>query len=89
MGINYQNNLILAMAYLMVVVLVFAILTGYKNVRGLSIKYQSVNESYAPKAPIARFQIHVLSHCELIKLVNDNLESETVSLQNKEKKTLK
>jgi len=88
MGINYQNNLILAMAYLMVVVLVFAILTGYKNVRGLSVKYQSVNESYAPKAPFARFQIHARSYCELIKLVNDNLESETVSLQNNEKKTV-
>ena len=88
MGINYQNNLILAMAYLMVVVLVFTILTGYKNVRGLSVNYLFVNESYAPKAPFARFQVQAKSHCELVKLVNKNVESETVSLQSKETKTV-
>lgn len=85
MGINYQNNLILAMAYLMVVVMVFAILTGYKNVRGLLVKYLSVKEDYAPKAPVARFELQAKSRCELVKLINNNIESEAVSLQSNEK----
>ena len=88
MGINYQNNLILAMAYLMVVVMVFAILTGYKNVRGLLVKYLSVKEDYAPKAPLARFELQAKSRCELVKLINNNIESEAVSLQSNEKNSV-
>ena len=88
MGINYQNNLILAMAYLMVVVMVFAILTGYKNVRGLLVKYLSVKEDYAPKAPVARFELQAKSRCELVKLINNNIESEAVSLQSNEKNSV-
>ena len=38
MGINYQNNLILVMAYLMFVVMIIAVLLGYTNAKGLKLQ---------------------------------------------------
>lgn len=88
MGINYQNNLILAMAYLMVVILVFSILTGYKNMRGLSVKYLFALNSYAPKSPYARYQLQSTSSSQQVKLMISGSESETISLDDSDKKTI-
>ncbi len=84
MGINYQNNLILAMAYLMVVLLVFAILTGYKNLRGLSVKFNHVTPCYAPNQPSAHFSIKAKSACQGVALGYKNTKSQLIDVGNNE-----
>ncbi len=39
LGVNYQNNLILMVAYLMLIVVLMAMLQGYNNLRGLTLRF--------------------------------------------------
>ncbi|WP_096084518.1 DUF58 domain-containing protein [Agaribacterium haliotis] len=47
LGTNYQNNLILALSFLMASVFVFAILASYANMQGLSLVYLGHREVFA------------------------------------------
>jgi len=58
MGINYQNNLILVMAYLMFVVMIIAVLLGYSNIKGLGVKYIESFASFAPNESSVKFNLH-------------------------------
>lgn len=46
LGINYQNNLILAVSYIMAVLLIVSLLSGYINFNRLGLKLLSVNDNY-------------------------------------------
>ncbi|MFY8328519.1 DUF58 domain-containing protein [Pseudoalteromonas sp. ZZD1] len=69
LGINYQNNLILAMAYLMLVVLVLAILIGYSNVKGLTIHFKAKNNDYSPISPRLVFDISTDKFCQSFNVI--------------------
>lgn len=55
MGINYQNNLILVMAYLMFVVMIIAVLLGYTNAKGLKVEYIKSFASFSPNKGSVKF----------------------------------
>jgi uncharacterized protein (DUF58 family) len=68
MGINYQNNLILIMAYLMFVVMIIAVLIGYSNAKGLTVSYKQVFASFAPQSPQVQFSLHTTAVCQSVLL---------------------
>lgn len=68
MGINYQNNLILFMAYLMFVIIIFALILGYTNAKGLTVSLKYAIESFAPQAPQLVWQVHADKPCQAITL---------------------
>ncbi|TMP62530.1 hypothetical protein CWB77_06835 [Pseudoalteromonas sp. S1610] len=77
MGINYQNNLILFMAYLMFVIIIFALLLGYSNAKGLTVSFKNTIESYAPQQPQLVWQIESNDTCQSITLsYPNNLEQD-------------
>jgi uncharacterized protein (DUF58 family) len=73
MGINYQNNLILIMSYLMFVVIVIAILMGYSNVRGLTVTFKNVFSSFAAQTPSAQFILQSTHACQSISLIYQDI----------------
>lgn len=68
MGINYQNNLILFMAYLMFVIIIFALLLGYSNARSLTVSFKYAIDSFAPQTPQLVWQIEADDPCQSITL---------------------
>jgi uncharacterized protein (DUF58 family) len=69
MGINYQNNLILMMAYLMFVLIIVAVLIGYSNAKGLTVTFKKSVASFAPHSPVAQFELQSSSRCQSVLLV--------------------
>ncbi len=82
MGTNYQNNLILALCYLMASLFVVAILHAYANLAGLTIKFIGAEPVFAGGK--AGFVVELISHhpkgVENICLSWDGVEAEPVSL---------
>ncbi|MCQ8876716.1 DUF58 domain-containing protein [Pseudoalteromonas shioyasakiensis] len=72
LGINYQNNLILAMAYLMLVMLVLAILIGYSNVKGVKISFKTKHDDYSPISPRLHFDISTTKLCQSFMMIYKN-----------------
>ncbi|NNG42996.1 DUF58 domain-containing protein [Pseudoalteromonas sp. NEC-BIFX-2020_002] len=68
LGINYQNNLILAMAYLMLVVMVLSLLMAYSNAKGLTVEYIKNISSYAPSSALLLLQIHTEKNCQALQI---------------------
>ena len=82
MGINYQNNLILFMAYLMFVIIIFALLLGYSNAKGLTVSFKYAIESYAPQPPQLVWQIKSNDTCQSITLSYPNNFEHTCYIAN-------
>ncbi|CAM2758766.1 DUF58 domain-containing protein [Pseudoalteromonas distincta] len=74
MGINYQNNLILIMSYLMFVVIIIAVLMGYSNAKGLTVKFKDAFNSYSPQKPSIRFELQSPSVTQSINLTYQGTE---------------
>jgi len=74
MGINYQNNLILIMSYLMFVVMIIAVLMGYSNAKGLTVKFKDAFNSYAPQKPSIIFELQSPSVTQSINLTYQGSE---------------
>ncbi|WP_172971579.1 DUF58 domain-containing protein [Pseudoalteromonas sp. A25] len=70
LGINYQNNLLLAVAYLMVMLLIIALLYGYLNVSGSGVKLISVNSAHCNTPPSITFELH--TNRQLLDLTVEN-----------------
>jgi uncharacterized protein (DUF58 family) len=70
LGTNYQNNLILAIAYLLASVFVVAIWQAYSNLAGLEIKAVSTSKSFAGNPVIFIIQLTTPnpSGCENLEL---------------------
>ncbi|WP_166109057.1 DUF58 domain-containing protein [Pseudoalteromonas sp. Z9A5] len=68
MGINYQNNLILIMAYLMFVVIIISVLMGYSNAKGLTVTFKSVFPSFSPQKPSSQFILQSPTICQSVSL---------------------
>jgi len=68
MGINYQNNLILIMAYLMFVVIIIAVLMGYSNAKGLTVKFKDTFNSFSPQKPQIKFELQSPNVCQSVSL---------------------
>lgn len=56
LGINYQNNLILAVSYLMVMLLILSLLYAYANFNGLMLKVSQVHSDFASKKSSVTFE---------------------------------
>lgn len=69
MGINYQNNLILVMAYLMFVVMVIAVLLGYTNAKGLTIHYNKSFANFAPNKGSVKFTFKAPSSTQSVSII--------------------
>lgn len=78
LGINYQNNLILAMAYLMLVVMIFSLLMGYSNLKGLKIDYKNHIASYAPCSALLELQLKTEKKCQSLQFIYENKTLTTV-----------
>ena len=74
MGINYQNNLILIMSYLMFVVIIIAVLMGYSNAKGLTVKFKDAFNSYSPQKPSIVFELQSPSVTQSINLTYQGTE---------------
>ena len=57
LGTNYQNNLILALVFFMVALLVVAIISTYSNLAKLKLSYEGCAEVFAGDAAQCRFNI--------------------------------
>jgi uncharacterized protein (DUF58 family) len=70
LGTNYQNNLILAVAYILVSIFVVAIWQAYKNLAGLEIKTISAANGFAGDSILFKILITTpnLSGCENLEL---------------------
>lgn len=78
MGINYQNNLILIMSYLMFVVIVLAVFMGYSNAKGLTVTFDKVLPSFSPQQPILKLNLHSNSICQSLSITyNNDLKAST------------
>ncbi|HTF98634.1 MAG TPA: DUF58 domain-containing protein [Cellvibrio sp.] len=70
LGTNYQNNLILALAYLMVSVFIISILHAFANLSGLTVKFVSARPAFAGEAVAFELELvtthkHGCDHLEL------------------------
>ena len=72
MGINYQNNLILVMSYLMFVVIVLAVFMGYSNAKGLTVTFDKVLPSFSPQKPILKLSLQSNSICQSVSITYNN-----------------
>ena len=72
LAVNYQNNLILVMAYLMLVVMIFSLLLGYTNLKGLTLTYQRHIASYAPACAQLELQLSVDKTCQALQFLYEN-----------------
>ena len=88
MGINYQNNLILFMAYLMFVIIIFALLLGYSNAKGLTVAFKNTIESFAPQPPQLVWQIKSNDTCQSITLSYPNNFEHTCYIDNVQTDTM-
>jgi uncharacterized protein (DUF58 family) len=75
MGINYQNNLILVMAYLMFVVLLIAVLIGYSNAKGLTVSFHKLIMSFSPQSPHLVFHLSCDDVCQSVMLTYQGLQN--------------
>jgi uncharacterized protein (DUF58 family) len=57
LGINYQNNLILAVSYLMFVMLLMCLIYAFSNFNGLQIEVAAVKADFVDKRPSVTFKI--------------------------------
>lgn len=58
LGINYQNNLILAVYYIMLVILVTSLLYGYANLKGLRLKLITAQADHEGAETDAIFELN-------------------------------
>ncbi|CAM3682219.1 hypothetical protein PMAG_a0458 [Pseudoalteromonas mariniglutinosa NCIMB 1770] len=69
LAVNYQNNLILVMAYLMLVVMIFSLLLGYNNVRGLALSYKRHIANYAPQCAQLELELSTDTICQSLQFI--------------------
>ena len=72
LAVNYQNNLILVMAYLMLVAMIFSLLLGYNNVKGLTVSYKKHIASYAPSCAQLQLQLSNNKTCYSLQFSYEN-----------------
>jgi uncharacterized protein (DUF58 family) len=70
LGTNYQNNLILALAYLMVSIFVVAILHAFSNLAGITVKFIDAKPAFAGEPAAFELELstthkHGCNHLEL------------------------
>ena len=83
LGTNYQNNLILALAFFMISLFVLAILLTFQNLNGLSLRYVSpVNDAFAGSEVILRFDVSKSSRAsgEEVELIWFESEQDTMTI---------
>ncbi|MEJ6473770.1 DUF58 domain-containing protein [Pseudoalteromonas piscicida] len=66
LGINYQNNLILAVSYLMVVMMIAALFLGFFNLNKTNVRYLGVHANFSPYS--ANIKLKVASNTEIQSL---------------------
>ena len=83
LGTNYQNNLILALAYLMVSVFIVSILHAFANLSGLSVKFISAKPAFAGEAVAFELEL-VTTHkqgCDHLELRWPGGDTRVVTLE--------
>lgn len=60
------------MAYLMFVIIIFALLLGYSNARGLTVNFKYAIDSFAPQTPQLVWQIEADDPCQSVTLSYPN-----------------
>lgn len=82
LGTNYQNNLILALAYLMASLFVVAILHAFANLAGVSVRFVEGKPAFAgePAAFVLELSCTHKQGCEQVELRWTNGDSRTLAL---------
>lgn len=82
LGTNYQNNLILALAYLMVSIFVVAILHSFANLAGVTVKFIEGKPAFAgePAAFVLELSSIHKYGCDHLQLRWRNSETHTLTL---------
>ncbi|WP_105169270.1 DUF58 domain-containing protein [Pseudoalteromonas sp. T1lg23B] len=79
LGINYQNNLLLGVAYLMVMLLVVSIIYGYINMSGAQVRLISIQSAHRSTPPTVTFELS--TKAKLLQLsIEHNLIKQQIDL---------
>ncbi|MBD1582165.1 DUF58 domain-containing protein [Pseudoalteromonas sp. S16_S37] len=74
LGINYQNNLLLAVAYLMIMLLIIALLYGYANFNASEVKLVAINSAHCNTPPSVTLAITSNKRLLDFSIAHDALE---------------
>jgi uncharacterized protein (DUF58 family) len=82
LGTNYQNNLILAISYLLVSLFVASILHGYSNMAGLEVRFITAHPAFAgePAAFVLELSSRHKAGCEHLELRWPGGDTQVLSL---------
>lgn len=82
LAVNYQNNIVLVVAYLMLLILLVALLHAYSNCKGLQIKLLSCADVFAPspvQVNLALSHQQKLSYSVILSWQNSQVEVEKIN----------
>ncbi|ESP93410.1 MULTISPECIES: DUF58 domain-containing protein [Pseudoalteromonas] len=77
-GINYQNNLILGVAYLMLMLQISSLFYGYFNLHGLKLELLDVKNNYSGNHNDAKFKLSASKEVFSLSISNANWQSSGV-----------
>jgi uncharacterized protein (DUF58 family) len=82
LGTNYQNNLILALSYLLISLFVSAILHGYSNMAGLTVRVISASPAFAGEAAAFTLELQTIHKkgCDHLELRWPGGDTQSVNL---------
>ncbi|TMP36007.1 DUF58 domain-containing protein [Pseudoalteromonas rubra] len=75
LGSNYQNNLILGVAYIMLLILVLALIYGYLNLHGLTIQVLDIKNNFASKPVEVRLKFTAPHDCYSLDVASQMYDS--------------
>ncbi|OHU96551.1 hypothetical protein BIW53_04275 [Pseudoalteromonas byunsanensis] len=76
LGINYQNNLLLGVAYLMIILLVVSIIYGYLNMSGAQIRLVSIQSAHRSTPPTATFELNTKARLQQLSIEHNHIKQQ-------------
>ncbi len=74
LGSNYQNNLILGVAYVMLLILVLALIYGYLNLHGLTLQLLDIKNNYASKPVEVLIKLNTPHDCYSLDITSQDFD---------------
>ncbi|MCF6433988.1 DUF58 domain-containing protein [Pseudoalteromonas sp. MMG022] len=76
LGINYQNNLLLGVAYLMIMLLVVSIIYGYLNMNGTHVKLVAIKSAHCSVPPTVIFELSTKASLQQLSIEHNLLKQQ-------------
>ncbi|MBR8844816.1 DUF58 domain-containing protein [Pseudoalteromonas sp. M8] len=77
LGINYQNNLILAVSYIMAVMMIAALFLGFFNLNNTNVRYLGSNANFSPYSSSIRLSISSSAEIQSLRLSSEYNQTTT------------